>query len=102
MQVGVTFNGTLENSGDRDWIRVSLTAGQAVQIDLGGRGDNAVYDTYLRLYNANGAGINEDDDSGYSLNSQLTFTPGTSGTYCIAAGSYADGYVAQIQQGFMS
>jgi hypothetical protein len=66
MQVGVTFNGALENSGDRDWIRVSLTAGQAVQIDLGGRGGNAVYDTFLRLYNAKGAWINEDDDSDYS------------------------------------
>jgi hypothetical protein len=91
IQVGGTFNGALETYGDRDWIRVNLTAGQTVQIDLGGSGVNAVNDTYLRLYSPNGTLIDQDDDSGGFLYSQLIFTPDTSGTYYIAAGSYSDG-----------
>lgn len=102
IQVGGTFNGALEISGDRDWIRVNLTAGQTVQIDLGGSGVNAVNDTYLRLYSANGTLIDQDDDGGSFLNSQLIFTPGTSGTYYIAAGSYNDsrtgGYTVSVQE----
>ncbi|WP_386685131.1 M10 family metallopeptidase C-terminal domain-containing protein [Loktanella sp. R86503] len=102
IQVGGTFNGVLETVGDRDWIRINLTAGQTVQIDLGGSGFNAVSDTYLRLYSANGTLIAENDDGGSFYNSQLTFTPGTSGTYYIAAGSYNDGrtgnYTVSVQE----
>jgi len=94
VNVGSSTTGNLEAAGDRDWLRVTLTAGLAFTINLEGFDTNAgtLSDPYLRLYNTAGTFLREDDDSGGGLNSQLTFTPTTSGTYYIAAGAFNDGY----------
>ena len=84
------YQGVLETVGDRDWIRVDLTAGQTVQIDLRGRGFDPVDDTYLRLYDGTGALVAFDDDGGDLFNSRLTFSPSRSGTYFIEAASFGD------------
>ena len=101
-RVGGTFNGILETAGDRDWIRISLTAGQTVQIDLTGRGTNPVDDTFLRLYNGNGRLVASDDDGGSNLFSRLVFTPAVSGTYYIEAASFYDresgAYAVAVQE----
>ncbi|WP_411723251.1 M10 family metallopeptidase C-terminal domain-containing protein [Loktanella salsilacus] len=89
-RIGGSFNGRLETIGDRDWIGIDLTAGQAVQINLGGRGYDPVTDTYLRLYDENGRQVGSDDDSGPGRDSQLVFSPTTSGRYYIEAASFAD------------
>ena len=92
---GVLLNGaasgTLEVTGDRDWFRVQLTAGTRYLINLVG---NTLEDPYLRVHDASGATPAENDDivSGINLNSQLTFTAATTGTYYLEAGAFDDSY----------
>ena len=90
MGVGDSFSGTLRSEGDRDWVRVSLVAGQSYTISLSGAGTNAVSDTYLSLYDGAGTLIGYDDDGGVGLNSMMTYTAGVTGTYYIAASAYGD------------
>ena len=47
IRIGELMSGSLEVLGDRDWIRLSLNAGQEVRVDLAGIGFNPVSDTYL-------------------------------------------------------
>lgn len=89
MDANATFSNTLEVADDRDWVRISLQSGQAIQINLDGVGADALNDPYLRLYDANGALVGFNDDGGGALNSQLTFNVSTSGTYYIEAASFA-------------
>jgi S1-C subfamily serine protease len=50
------------------------------------------FDTFLRVEDANGTILGEDDDSGVDLNSMVVFTPQSTGTYRIVAKSfYQDG-----------
>jgi serralysin len=86
--VGGTVSDRLEVAGDRDWIRLDLTAGQTVRISLTGAGNFPLGDTYLRLRDGAGTLIDEDDDSGDGFNSLLTFTATTSGTYFIDVGAF--------------
>ncbi|MGO4851632.1 M10 family metallopeptidase C-terminal domain-containing protein [Phaeovulum sp. W22_SRMD_FR3] len=90
MGVGDSFSGTLSSAGDRDWVRVSLVAGQSYTISLTGAGATPVSDTYLRLYDSAGNQIGYDDDGGVGLNSMLTYTAGVTGTYYVEAAAYAD------------
>jgi len=90
LALGETFTGTLETVGDRDWIRVTLEAGQFYRIAMSGAGDTPVEDTYLRLYDATGTLVTTDDDSGPDTDALLAFSPTTTGTYYVAAGSYDD------------
>nr|MDJ0728091.1 S8 family peptidase [Prochloraceae cyanobacterium] len=63
----------------------NLQAGQQVQINL-----DAGFDTYLQLVNADtGALILSDDDGGFGLNSQLTFTAASNTDYIVRATSWA-------------
>ncbi|KAB2883026.1 MAG: hypothetical protein F9K34_12960, partial [Albidovulum sp.] len=87
MAVGDTFNGALNANGDDDWIRIDLTAGDIVQIDLAA---TTFFDPYLRLYDSSGTLIAENDDNGVSVNSSLTFLAQTSGSYYISARSLGD------------
>ncbi|MCC0069318.1 MAG: M10 family metallopeptidase C-terminal domain-containing protein [Rhodobacteraceae bacterium] len=87
MAVSDTFNGALNANGDDDWIRIDLTAGDIVQIDLAA---TTFFDPYLRLYDSTGTLIAENDDNGVSLNSSLTFQALSSGSYYISARSLGD------------
>jgi len=103
INVGDTFAGSLNVEGDRDWVGVSLTAGQQYTITLAGdRVAGDLRDPYLRLYDASGSLVAFNDDSG-SLDSELTFTAASSGTYYMSAGAYADRYTGtylmEIQAG---
>lgn len=91
MSDGDTFSGTL-SSGDRDWVAVTMTAGSSYEINLTGSasGNGTLSDPYLRLYNSSGVLVSWDDDSGAGLESSITYTASSSGTYYIAAGSYGD------------
>ncbi|MVO18514.1 M10 family metallopeptidase [Parasedimentitalea huanghaiensis] len=91
MQAGDTFNGSL-TLGDRDWVAISLTAGEIYNINLTGTagGGGTLSDPYLRLYNSSGTLIGSNDDGGPGLDSLLSYTATSSGTYYIAAGGYAD------------
>ncbi|MFQ5437476.1 MAG: M10 family metallopeptidase C-terminal domain-containing protein [Paracoccaceae bacterium] len=88
MSVGDTFSGSLSYTGDKDWVAIDLTAGQSIAITLDGTGSQALSDPYLYLYNSGGSQIASNDDGGPGLNSALSFTATSAGTYYIAADSY--------------
>ena len=91
--VGSSTEGTLEDAYDRDWFAVQFEAGTRYRVDLEGRPTDAgtLPDPYLHgIYYANGNLIagTTNDDGGTGYNSRVEFTPGTAGTYYIAAGAY--------------
>jgi hypothetical protein len=98
-------NGRIEVAGDQDWFRVSLTAGQIYTIDLKGNGASPVplFDPLITgIYTSTGVLIANtgNDDYGETLDSQVLFTPGVTGTYYIGAASFGDGigdYVASVR-----
>ena len=90
--IGDSFTGTLSTLGDQDWVRIQLTAGETYNFTLNGSGASPVGDTYLELRNSAGTILVEDDDGGMSgLNSAITFTASTSGTYYLNARAFGDG-----------
>ena len=91
--VGGNASGNIETNGDIDWFSVSLTAGTIYRIDEEGTPTSAgtLPDTFLRgIYNSAGTLIagTADDDAGVGTNSQVSFTPTTTGTYFVAAGAF--------------
>ena len=93
--VGGSATGEVGTPGDRDWFAVVLEAGKTYRFDLKGSrtNDGTLYDPYLRgIYDAGGDRIanTTDDDSGWSWNSRVHFTPNEAATYYVAAG--ADSY----------
>jgi Ca2+-binding RTX toxin-like protein len=94
--VGGSASGVLEQAGDRDLFRVTLSAGASYQIDLIGHagGGGTLGDPYLRLHAPTGALIATNDDivDGSNPDSRLVFTAPTTGVYDIEAGGFADGY----------
>ena len=93
--VNSSASGNLEVAGDRDWFAVTLFAGVQYLIDEQGSptGSGTLSDTYLRLYDGSGTTqLASDDDSGVGFNSRLSYTPGSTGTYYVAAGSFGDSY----------
>ena len=97
ISVGSTLTNSLEVIGDRDWIAVTLTAGQQVVISLSGTGTTPVDDTYLRLRDSSGNLITENDDSGGTYNSRIVFTAPSAGTYYIDVGAYDDDYAGTYE-----
>ncbi|MBF0192644.1 MAG: cadherin domain-containing protein, partial [Magnetococcales bacterium] len=89
--LGSSVSGTLDYLGDHDWYAVSLTAGSTYRFDLKGApfGDGTVGDPYLTFYDSNGSALAANDDSG-SLNSMISYTIGTSGTYYLDAAALSD------------
>ena len=94
ISVGDTFDGVLSQKFDEDWIEIELEKGAIYEINLVGRGavPDKAEDTILKLYSANGQHIvtNDDIDTANGVfDSRLIFTPATSGTYYLSAGSYS-------------
>jgi uncharacterized repeat protein (TIGR02059 family) len=79
-------SGNLETPTDSDWFRMTLNAGTAYTFRQ--NATTSDLDSLLSLRNASGAELARDDDSGGSSNSLITFTPTTTGTYFLDAGSY--------------
>ncbi len=95
LAIGGSLNGAVNTWGDRDWFAVDLVAGQRYSIPLDGAafgGYGALSDPYLRLRNASGTLVAQDDDSGPGLNSVLTFTATATGRYYLDVGAYNDRY----------
>ena len=92
VSVGGSTSGTLEKLGDRDWLRVDLTAGQAYQIDVKGAAtnDGTLVDPWLRVYDSGSTLLVQIDDGGVRYNSRLLFTPTATGTYYVEASSRGD------------
>lgn len=97
INVGGTVNGYVNASGDQDWYRVNLVAGQSYSITLTGGG---VLDPFLFVYDANGTLLRSDDDGGPGTDSALIFTATISGVYYISAGGFSTStgsYSLQLQ-----
>jgi Ca2+-binding RTX toxin-like protein len=97
LPVGGSVSGALQEAGDRDWFAVTLQAGATYTITETGQhgGGGTLGDPYLRLHDASGATVSENDDitaSGQNPDSQIVFTPQTGGTYYVDAGAFVDGY----------
>ena len=97
LQVGDTFNGTLSTFGDDDWVEVTLQAGQTYEFALNG---NSLSDPYVRLYDSSGSFVSGNDDGGPGLDSLLTYTAQSSGTYYVSARAYADRYTGSYSLSF--
>lgn len=101
MGVGDTFDGRVGSSGDKDWVRVQVTAGQSLVIDLEGRGSNELRDPYLEIYDSRGTLIRFNDDGGSGSDAQMRFTATPAGTYYVAASGYGNNtgdYTLSIQE----
>jgi hypothetical protein len=66
--------------------RVRLKGGRAYTIDL----HSQEFDSYLRIEDAAGNSLAEDDDSGPFLDAHLVFTPSRSGTYTLVVTTFND------------
>ena len=84
--------GNLEYTGDHDWFRVQLTAGVQYRLDLQGEtgGAGSLPDPLMELFDGSSQLITSNDDSNGTLNSEIVYTPTTSGTYYIDAGAFAN------------
>ena len=87
VEVGGSATGNIENSNDDDWFRVDLEAGKTYQFDLEGvdTSRGMLDDPYLGLFDGSGTYLFDDDDDGTGLNSRITHTPATGGTYYLRA-----------------
>jgi serralysin len=91
LSIGSAVSAYVDPQSDQDWFRITLAAGESCTFRLTGGSDaGLLYDPYLRLFNANGALLTSNDDSGGTLNSKIAFTSASGGTYYIAAGAYQD------------
>lgn len=99
IQPGDTFAGALSPLGDRDWVAVQMTGGTSYEVTLLGApsGSGTLGDPYLRIYNSSGSLLDQNDDSGGTLESALRFTAPRSGTYYVAAGAYADNAIGSYE-----
>lgn len=85
MNVGDTFVGNIADSFDQDWIEIRLVAGTTYDISMVG---GTLSDPYLSLYDNSGGLVAYNDDYGYSLDSLITTSVRTTGTYYIEADAY--------------
>jgi hypothetical protein len=68
---------------DEDWLRFTVAESEDVIVETFSIGDELSPDTYLILYDSDFVIIDEDDDGGDVLFSQITFTAPTTGTYYV-------------------
>jgi serralysin len=95
--IGRSIYGTIDTSGDHDWYRVDLVAGQTYEFRLHGVGTAQLRDPTLVLRNSAGAVLAFNDDAGAArwgnsngLDSFIQFTAGSSGTYFLDVGDLND------------
>jgi len=90
LSLGGSYDGSLETVGDRDWIRVEMTAGQIYKFNITG---TTLGDPYLRLYSSTGDLLASAYDLYADGRSAMAFNPSASGTFYIEASEYSDGGV---------
>ncbi len=93
VSIGGTATGVLEVTGDRDWFAVTLSAGQAIEVQLNGV---SLSDPFLRVYDASGTLLVFNDDAN-GLDSQLTYLSTADETVYIEAGAWDDRYVGSYE-----
>ncbi|MDB5438616.1 MAG: hypothetical protein JWM33_1043, partial [Caulobacteraceae bacterium] len=89
LAVGGSVDGVIDFGGDSDWYAIQLTAGQSYRFSLSGSGGAPLTDTFLQVRSgSDGHVLAFNDDVDFTHNSAVRFTPGTSGTYYIAASDW--------------
>jgi Bacterial pre-peptidase C-terminal domain len=88
--LGQTVTANLDFAGDRDWYRVNLEGGQSYRFAMAGAGASPVDDTLIKVYDAHGAELAMDDDSGEGFNSYLEFAAPSTGVYYLEARGFSD------------
>jgi len=81
LAAGSSVNGSLDFAGDTDLYAVNLTAGTTYNFTLTG---GTLPDPHLELLDASGDVLTANDD-GSGLDSFLSYTPGSGGTFYLAA-----------------
>ncbi|THD36161.1 MAG: hypothetical protein E7773_09565 [Sphingomonas sp.] len=87
--MGSSVDVVIDTLGDHDWYGVTLTAGTTYTIHTSSYNATGV-DTYLNLRDASGTLLTSDDDSGDGSFSLISYTPSTTGTFYVDAGTYND------------
>lgn len=90
--IGESTTGEIESDGDQDWFAVELQSGTTYQFNLEGNPTNdgtLINPKIWGIYDSSGNMMDDtvDNNSGYSLNARVEFTPESSGTYYVVAGS---------------
>ncbi len=88
--VGETVTGSLESGEDQDWYAVNLDPASTYAIELNRVGFDGLGDPRVRVMDAAGNEVAQNDDGGPGLESALTFSPDSAGTYYLVADNYAD------------
>jgi hypothetical protein len=83
--VGGTLASSIQSAGDRDYIKVSLVAGQTYTISLESTG---LVDPYVELRDTSNILLKENDDGGILYESFLVYTPTVTGDYFIVTRDY--------------
>lgn len=102
--------GTISDNSDEDWIAIKLTAGVLYTFNLSGvdhdaadATEGAAKDTILKLYDAKGGFIKQNDDADGpkgKLDSTFQFVPEESGTYFLSASVFAANLGADNSGGY--
>jgi subtilisin family serine protease len=75
-------------AADVDLYRVALVAGQSVTADIAARTSGSRLDSFLRLFDESGRQLAFNDDFGGSLDSYLSFTAESDGTFFVGVSGY--------------
>ncbi len=86
--VGGIVAGNIETANDRDWFRITLTAGETYIFRTGGVVADGSVDTTLTVRDAAGTQLATNDDAGEGTYSALRFTATTGGTYYLDVGAF--------------
>ena len=89
----VTSAGAIDGGTDVDMFRVTVTSGQTVRFDIDGTSQG--FDSYIRLFDANGTELARNDDGptpgeSASLQSYLEFTFTNGGSYFLGVSGYGN------------
>jgi hypothetical protein len=84
---GLELKGTLDATNQERTYQVKLAEGKTYVIDMLSP-DQKALDPYLRLHDAEGKKLKEDDDGGEGLNARITFQAPATATYRIVATSF--------------
>jgi len=78
----VAFNGIINQNGDEDWFRFTAKKGQVWEVNVYAQGIRSPLDAVLNVYDKDGRGLANNDDSG-SPDSYLRFTVPADGEFFI-------------------
>ena len=97
--IGTALGGNLETGGDSDFFSLSVAAGETYTIDLRGAPSSlgTLSDPLLNLFDASGARVQSDDDSGAGFESQITYVAPSAGIVYLEARAFSTSLTGTYQ-----